>query len=100
MRAPQEKDGFMEAFRKVANQSTMGLSRKYREVRDHARREMQQGRIGVIGSSAGAPSGATGAIVDESADMFASLAAFSHSDGRGDLPAELRGPLERFYAPQ
>jgi hypothetical protein len=100
MRAPQEKDGFMEAFRKVANQSTMGLSRKYREVRDHARREMQQGRIGVIGAAAGAPSGATGAIVDESADMFASLAAFSHSDGRGDLPAELRGPLERFYAPQ
>jgi hypothetical protein len=93
MRAPQDKDGFIEAFRKVANQSTMGvLSRKYREVRDHARRELQQGRIGATGASS--------ARVDESADMFASLASFSSSEGGGDLPGELRGPLERFYAPQ
>ncbi len=99
MRSPHEKDGFMEAFRKVANQSTMGLSRKYREVRDHARREVQQGRIGVLGSaSSGVPTGSAG-VLDESADMFASLAAFSHAEGGGDLPTELRGPLERFYAP-
>ncbi len=101
MRSPQEKDGFMEAFRKVANQSTMGvLSRKYREVRDHARRELQQGRIGVIGAAGNAPTGAAGAVTDESADMFASLAAFSHADVGGDLPGELRSPLERFYAPR
>ena len=101
MRSPQEKDGFMEAFRKVATQSSMGLSRKYREVRDHARRELQQGRIGVIGATGNAPTGAAGAVTDESADMFASLASFSRSEGAGgDLPAELRAPLERFYAPQ
>jgi hypothetical protein len=100
MRSPQEKDGFIEAFRKVANQSSMGLSRKYREVRDHARRELQQGRIGVLGAAGNAPTGAAGRVVDESADMFASLASFSHSEGGGDLPAELRSSLERFYAPQ
>ncbi|MCB0880257.1 MAG: hypothetical protein KDC46_14890 [Thermoleophilia bacterium] len=100
MRSPQEKDGFIEAFRKVASQSAMGvLSRKYREVRDHARRELQQGRIGVLGSTSGAPTGAAGTL-DESADMFASLASFSQTDGSGELPAELQGPLERFYAPR
>ena len=92
LRAPQDRDGFMEAFRKVANQSTMGmLSRKYREVRDHARRELQQGRLGGVGAKS--------ATVDESADMFASLAAFSRGGEDAQLPAELRSPLERFYAP-
>lgn len=100
LRAPDEKDGFMEAFRKVANQTTMTtLSRKYREVRDHARREMQQGRIGVIGSSGNTPGGSAGAIVDESADMFASLAAFSRGGEDAQLPGELSAPLQRFYAP-
>jgi hypothetical protein len=100
LRAPAERDGFIEAFNKVASQSTMSmLSRKYREVRDHARREVQQGRIGVLGATTGAPSGAAGAIVDESADMFASLASFSRG-ADGELPAELQGPLQRFYAPQ
>jgi hypothetical protein len=100
MRSPQERDGFMEAFRKVASQSTMSvLSRKYREVRDHARREMQQGRIGVLGSSSGAPTGAAGATTDESADMFASLASFSRG-ADGELPGELQSPLQRFFAPQ
>ncbi len=91
----------MEAFRKVANHSTMGLlSRKYREVRDHARRELQQGRIGVLGAATGAPSGSAGAIVDESADMFASLATFTRTNpDSGELPSELQGPLARFYAP-
>ncbi len=99
MRSPQERDGFIEAFQKVANQSSMGLlSRKYREVRDHARRELQQGRIGVLGAASGAVSGSAGTI-DESADMFASLASFSRADGDAQLPDELRGPLERFYAP-
>jgi hypothetical protein len=100
MRSPQERDGFVEAFRKVANQSTMGgLSRKYREVRDHARRELQQGRIGVLGSTGAAPTGAAGTL-DESADMFASLASFSQAGDGGELPGELRSPLERFFAPQ
>lgn len=100
MRTPQEKDGFMEAFRKVASQSTMGvLSRKYREVRDHARRELQQGRIGVIGANTGAVGGSAGQV-DESADMFASLASFSRGGEGGELPGELRQPLERFYAPR
>ena len=101
LRAPAEKDGFMEAFQKVANQGTLAnLSRKYREVRDHARRELQQGRIGVLGATAQAPSGAIGATTDESADMFASLASFSRAGEGGQLPGELRGHLERFYAPR
>ncbi len=101
MRSPQEKDGFIEAFRKVASQSTMAvLGRRYREVRDHARRELQQGRIGVLGQATAAPTGAAGTL-DESADMFASLASFSHADGASaDLPGELRAPLERFFAPR
>jgi hypothetical protein len=100
LRAPEERDGFVEAFRKVASQSTMGvLSRKYREVRDHARRELQQGRINVLGSTSGAPSGSAGRV-DESADMFASLASFSSSEGGGELPGELQRPLERFFAPR
>lgn len=98
LRAPQDKDGFMEAFQKVANQSTMAvLSRKYREVRDHARRELQQGRIGVLGASSGASRAVT---TDESADMFASLASFSRGGEDAQLPAELRTPLERFFAPR
>lgn len=100
MRSPQERDGFIEAFRKVASQSTMGvLSRKYREVRDHARREMQQGRIGVLGSTGGVPTGSAG-VLDESADMFASLASFSQTGDGGQLPSELSSPLQRFFAPQ
>lgn len=101
LRSPADKDGFMEAFRKVANQSTMAvLSRRYREVRDHARREVQQGRIGVIGASTTAPSGSAGRVVDESADMFASLASFTRGADGSDLPGELQGPLQRFYAPR
>lgn len=102
LRAPADKDGFMEAFRKVANQSSMSvLGRRYREVRDHARREVQQGRIGVIGASGGAPAGSAGRILDESADMFASLASFTRAgEAAGELPGELQGPLERFYAPR
>ena len=69
-----------------------------RDVRDHARRELQQGRIGVLGAPTGAPTGAAGSI-DESADMFASLASFSQAEGGGELPGELRAPLERFFAP-
>jgi hypothetical protein len=99
LRAPAERDGFMEAFRKVANQSSFGmLSRKYREVRDHARRELQQARVGDVGH---APIGSAGPMVDESADMFASLASFSRSsDGaQRELPTELQHTLERFFAP-
>jgi hypothetical protein len=94
LQAPQEKDGFMEAFQKVANQGTIAsLSRKYREVRDHARRELQQARVGV---GAG---GASGGKVDEGADMFGSLATFAHSgEQRLGLPEELREPLDRFVA--
>jgi len=100
LRAPADKDGFMEAFQKIANQSSFsGLNRKYREVRDHARREMQQGRIGAHGSTNAAPLGAAGARTDESADAFASLAAFSRGEGEAELPGELRTPLARFYAP-
>lgn len=100
LRAPAEKDGFMEAFQKVANQGTFGsLSRKYREVRDLARRELQQGRIGVLGSTTGAPIGAAGARTDESADMFASLASYSKSGDAGELPAELAAPLGGFFQP-
>jgi hypothetical protein len=99
MRSPQEKDGFIEAFNKVASQSTMALlGRRYREVRDHARRELQQGRIGVLGS-AGADVGGSAGTLDESADMFASLATFSQAEGGAQLPSELQAPLERFYAP-
>jgi hypothetical protein len=101
LRSPAEKDGFMEAFRKVASQSSMSmLGRRYREVRDHARREVQQGRIGVLGAATGAPTGSAGRIVDESADMFASLAAFSRGGEGEQLPGELQGPLQRFYAPR
>lgn len=100
LRAPAEKDGFMEAFQKVANQGTLAsLSRKYREVRDLARRELQQGRIGVLGAATGAPLGAAGARTDESADMFASLASYSKSGEAGELPAELAAPLGGFFAP-
>jgi hypothetical protein len=101
LRSPQEKEGFIAAFQKVASQSSMSmLSRRYREVRDHARREVQQGRIGVLGASTGAPSGAAGRIVDESADMFASLASFTRGGEGEQLPGELQGPLQRFYAPR
>jgi hypothetical protein len=100
LRAPADKDGFMEAFHKVASQSSMAvLGRRYREVRDHARRELQQGRIGVIGSTTGAPAGSAGRI-DESADMFASLASFSRGGGEEQLPGELQAPLQRFFAPR
>lgn len=95
MRAPAERDGFMEAFQKVANQSSFAvLSRRYREVRDHARRELQQSRLGAVGQGSASP-----ARTDESADMFASLASFSRSGEHGDLPDELQAPLARFYAP-
>jgi hypothetical protein len=100
LRAPAEKDGFMEAFQKVANQGTLAsLSRKYREVRDLARRELQQGRISVVGSPSSGISGSSAARTDESADMFASLASYSRSADGGDLPAELSAPLSGFFAP-
>lgn len=95
LRAPSEKDGFMEAFQKIANQGAIAsLSRKYREVREHARRELQQSRVGIGAASAGPRT-------DESADMFGSLAVFSHGDGEGaELPEELREPLTGFFAPR
>jgi hypothetical protein len=101
LRSPAEKDGLMEAFQKVANQSSFAvLGRKYREVRDHARREVQQGRIGVLGAAPSGAAGNTGAVTgDESIDMFASLASFAHAGEGGELPAELAAPLQRFYAP-
>jgi hypothetical protein len=84
----------------VANQGAFAvLGRKYREVRDHARRELQQGRIGVLGSTTGAPTGAAGQLTDESGDMFASLATFAQSGEAGQLPGELDAPLQRFFAP-
>jgi hypothetical protein len=100
LRAPAEKDGFMEAFQKVANQGTLAsLSRKYREVRDLARRELQHGRISVVGSASSGISGSSAARTDESADMFASLASYSTSSDAGELPAELAAPLGGFFAP-
>ncbi|MCZ4496744.1 MAG: hypothetical protein JWM25_1327 [Thermoleophilia bacterium] len=101
LRSPQEKDGFMEAFQKVANQSSFAvLGRKYREVRDLARREIQQGRIGVLGAPSNTPAGNAGVVTgDEGADMFASLASFAQSGEGGELPGELSSPLQRFYAP-
>lgn len=100
MRAPAEKDGFMEAFQKIANQGTLSsLSRKYREVRDHARRELQQNRIGGFTGVTASAIGAAGTRTDESADMFASLASFSRSEGSADVPSELRTSLDGFFAP-
>jgi hypothetical protein len=97
LRSPADKDGFMEAFRKIATQSSFAvLSRKYRDVRDHARREMQQSRVGVLG--AGGASSAP-ARTEESADMFASLATFTRGDSQAELPPELASALGRFYLP-
>lgn len=101
LRSAEEKDGFIEAFRKVAHQSSMSvLGRKYREVRDHTRREMQQGKLGVLGSTTTSSGASAGPSSDQSADMFASLASFSSSEENVNLPRELSEPLTRFFAPR
>ena len=101
---PADKDGFMAAFLKIANQGGFTpLSRKYKELRRMARLELAHSRqLQTIGTSSDAPVMATTAQrgEDESGDMFAALAVFSRSEeGQNQqVPAEMLPALKRFYA--
>ncbi|MBC7645384.1 MAG: hypothetical protein H7123_09660 [Thermoleophilia bacterium] len=102
---PADKDGFMAAFLKIANQGGFtSLSRKYKELRRMARLELSHSRqLQTIGTSSDAPVmaavGQRGG--DESGDMFAALAVFSKSpEGQSNagVPAEMLPVLKRFYS--
>lgn len=101
-RSPTSKEGFVDAFLKVAAHGGLPvLSRRYREVRAMARRELQQGRMPVLGASGAAGSastapGSASPAPDDSADMFAALAVFSRSPEAGELPDAMREPLAGF----
>lgn len=100
---PADKDGFIAAFIKIANQSSFAvLNRKYRELRRMARHELASSRtMSTIGSGGSAPvvANAVGGKHDESGDMFAALAVFSQTPEGSHLPGDLAGPLGRFFAP-
>jgi hypothetical protein len=88
---PADKDGFVAAFLKVANQGSFAIvNRKYRELRRMARTEL-------AGHAAlAAPGQVAKRADDESADMFAAVAVFSKADGQS-MPDDLRPALQRFY---
>lgn len=98
LRSPAEKDGFIEAFLKIANQGTV-LNRKYREVRSLARHELQRNRVSVLGAQSNAtPVGTAAKAPDESADMFAALAVFAKSGDAGELPDSMQPALNGFFS--
>jgi hypothetical protein len=90
-----DKDGFVEAFMKIANSGGAfgALNRKYKEFKQLAKYEVSHSRSF---TSTGAVSSRSGDTADESAEMFAALATFAR-DG-GQVPPELQGVLRRFYA--
>jgi hypothetical protein len=100
---PADKDGFIAAFVKIANQGSLGmLNRKYKELRRMARQELASARsLDAISTGSMAPvlSGSVGRVdADESGDMFAALAVFSRSAEGGEVPASLAEPVRRFFA--
>lgn len=99
---PADKDGFMRAFLKIANQGHLPvLNRKYKEVRQLARHQlMSNPKLSAMGNAE------SGSIVtmrrqekdgDESGDMFSALAVFSQTD-QSQIPESLHGVLGRFFA--
>jgi hypothetical protein len=96
---PADKDGFMQAFLKIANQGGFAvLNRKYRDLRRMARHEMTVNRGSTPGGAPAAPTGPGSRAVDDSADMFAALAVFARADRGAGLPESVRPVLQRFYA--
>lgn len=91
---PGDKDGFMQAFLKIANQGGFAvLNRKYRDLRRMARHEVTASRTSAVGSAVAGP-----ASREDSADMFAALAVFARADRGAGLPESVRPALERFYS--
>ncbi len=100
---PADKDGFIAAFVKIANQGGFTvLNRKYKELRRMAKQELSSSRsFDAISSGGTAPvlAGRVGTTdSDESGDMFAALAVFSRSPEGGEVPSGLAEPLSRFFA--
>ena len=100
---PADKDGFMQAFLKIANSggAMAVLNRKFKELRRMAQQELAQSRVlSSVGASHDAPVIAVsgGRKDDESADMFAALAVFSQSDEGRSLPESMQPALARFFA--
>jgi hypothetical protein len=100
---PADRDGFIAAFLKVANQGGfVPLNRKYRELRRMARHQQSTSRtIGSLGGGADAPvfAAANQRGDDESGDMFAALAVFARGgDEHAAVPDSLQPVLHRFFA--
>lgn len=96
---PEDRDGFIQAFLKVASQGGV-LNRKFRDVSRMARQELNSSRsIASLGGGVDAPvfAAAQGRGDDESGDMFAALAVFSR-EGGNEVPESLAGPLGRFFS--
>ncbi len=88
---PSEKNGFVEAFLKVANGGMFtGLGRKYREVKKLAQREMIASKA-IVGTSTGSSS-----QPKEDADMFGALVSFSANNPEAQLPGSLKGFVDNF----
>ena len=95
MANPADKDGFVNAFLKIANQGGFAvLNRKYRDLKRMARQEVSTSRV--VGGTSAVPGKAS--RDDEAAEMFAALAQFSREDGGAGLPDSVRPVVERFYA--
>jgi hypothetical protein len=94
-----DKDGFMNAFLKIARQGSFAqLDRRYRDVKRLTRdEELGQRRTSALTSSIGAPIMATsGGGSDDSSAMFAALVSHALEQGRDGLPLELQSVLGRF----
>ena len=92
MANPADKDGFMAAFLKIANQGGFAmLTRKYRDLQRLARHELSSQRA-MAGPAAPAARGG-----DESVDMFAAVAVFARTHPE-QLPEAMQPALQRFYS--
>lgn len=99
---PADKDGFMKAFLKIAQQGHMPvLSRKYKELRRMARHQMMSAptltSVGNIDGSSIMSVNRKPKQDDESGDMFAALAVFSHGPDGTDIPDSLKPALSGFF---
>lgn len=100
LRNPANKDGFIEAFVKIANSGSFSiLQRKYKEVRRMARHQiMSTPNMSTIGGTGGVVAvNRRAPRPDESGDMFAALAVFSRTPEGRELPPAVDDHLQRFF---
>jgi hypothetical protein len=97
---PADKDGFINAFLKIANAGGFSrLTRKYKEVRALAQHQLAtSGRLERVGHG---ESSVLGVVrkdqhEDEGADMFAALASLKGGSD-ADVPESLQGALAKFF---